>query len=121
MVAVIEGRMTMNLIEFLLPRITEDAAVARDAAPGPWRTDGPAREARVYSVPTGISVAVGWQRDLSHVVRHDPARVLAECEAKRAIMANCDPDFGYGRSILLILAAVYADHPDFDPMWQIRP
>ena len=61
-----------------------------------------------------------------------PARVLAECEAKRRMVderegcANAKDDQGRPASMLLkshagwlrILAAVYADHPDFDPEWR---
>jgi hypothetical protein len=57
--------------------------------------------------------------------RHfNPARVLAEVAAKRAIVEFCrdDPPFiegGYvytGR-VLELLAAPYADHPEYDPAW----
>ena len=61
-----------------------------------------------------------------------PARVLAECKAKRAIVANHDGErssttgdycgFEDGRfeipcPELRHLAAVYASHPDYDPAW----
>lgn len=59
-----------------------------------------------------------------------PSRVLAECEAKRAIVElhapepGQHPDFcGHDLrqlpcSTLRILALPYADHPDFDPAWR---
>ncbi len=80
----------MTITEFLLARIAEDEAVAL-AANGP-------------------SV---------HAARHDPTRVLAECAAKRAIIEQAErSDSGWWESIYVaILAAVYADHPDYDPSW----
>lgn len=57
----------------------------------------------------------------AHIARHDPARVLREVEAKRAIVAltlnltDGDPD---EFSTLRHLAAVYSDHPDYDEAWR---
>ena len=71
---------TMNLDEFLLARIAEDKRVAMDAAgddrQGRWTADA------VGDGPAGPHSA-------EHVVRHDPARVLAECAAKRRIVQAC--------------------------------
>lgn len=85
----------MTLTEFLLARIAEDEAVARSAeerARPPWRaTYGRQVETRddgylvtpedehSYSTDPPDVVAL-------HIARHDPARVLAECEAKRQIV-----------------------------------
>lgn len=70
----------------------------------------------------------------AHIVRHDPARVLAECAAKRAIVELCarhlygelgvpkikDSEWmRWGDPILFALAAVYADHPDYQQEWRI--
>lgn len=63
-----------------------------------------------------------------HVARWDPARVLAECEAKRRIVGEHSRIPGDGinftiaeqdraEDVLLALALPYADHPDFDPAW----
>lgn len=78
-----------------------------------------------------------------HIARWDPARVLAECEAKRArielhtvdhrendtvcyrCMVNCDVQWGssvaqyedWPCTPLRLEAAPYKDHPDFDPSW----
>ena len=50
------------------------------------------------------------------LARHDPARVLAECEAKRQIVQNAqDP----GDDLFVaILALPYADHPDYREEWR---
>ncbi|MFP5370472.1 MAG: DUF6221 family protein [Actinomycetes bacterium] len=71
---------TMSLDEFLLARIAEDRRVAMEAAgadgPGEWTADA------VGDGPAGPG-------SVAHVVRHDPARVLAECSAKRRIVLAC--------------------------------
>ncbi|MDQ0619393.1 DUF6221 family protein [Arthrobacter globiformis] len=64
----------------------------------------------------------------AHVARHDPARVLAECAAKREILDECADVLSHGgweysdtpdlaQSILGSLAAVYADHPEYQQEW----
>jgi len=45
-------------------------------------------------------------------------RVLAECEAKRRIVALCDDYEEPAPSVLLALALPYADHPDYDESWR---
>ena len=108
-----------RLDEFLLARIGEDerlAAAAPEAAPPP-QPDG-------------------------HVSPFDPARVRAECAAKRRIVLSCRelrPDTtilgarpkGLGdfpiaphdqhqlaAVTLALLALPYADHPDYRPEWR---
>lgn len=80
-----------------------------------------------------------------HIARWDPARVLAEVAAKRrqidwayehgeavdaergdchnadAIRAGRCSDRGISaaQDVLQLLAAAYADHPDFDPAWAV--
>lgn len=73
-----------------------------------------------------------------HIARWDPARVLAEVEAKRAIVdllarqtAACPEDdwsvdggietavlADNARYLLRLLVASYAEHPDFDSTWR---
>lgn len=122
----------MTITEFLLARIAEDEAVARAAShDGPrWRHPvdiwGP-----IVTIDDGtdfgeaIAYAEGRPTDDQgeHIARHDPARVLAECEAKRRIVevARYAPEGagGWGfRRTLRALASVHADHPDFDEAWR---
>ena len=115
----------MNLVEFLLARIAEDEAVAREALrewdDGEWR---------------GPSVYDDGVRDVA--VALDPRRVLAECGAKRRIIESVDvltggeksyaermrhtdvEDARYQivRDMLGWLALPYADHPDYDETWR---
>jgi hypothetical protein len=49
-------------------------------------------------------------------------RVLAECEAKQAIIKAFDPqspdlDPYVGRDVIAMLAAVYKDHPEYRQEW----
>lgn len=118
----------MTLTEFLLARIAEDEAAARE-----------------QTATTQSGIALEWERDVDYGERYltiDPARVLAECEAKRRIMealidaeaavATYDTDdpnnppsywqeWGNLHALRLaaeLLALPYADHPDFDPGWK---
>jgi hypothetical protein len=134
----------MTLTEFLLARLAEDEAVAgatRDSHdPLDWTnyTEAPA---------VGLEGPVDGPSGYSSLVI-DPARVLAEVEAKRRIVAmHEDPDcddqrFGpiewelpegqtpvtdgmviasqrvLGCETLAHLASVYADHPDYRDEWR---
>jgi hypothetical protein len=107
----------MEIAEFLLARIAEDEAAAR--------------EGQVAKLPFWVGQIMGRSGSESaprYVNRFNPARVLAECEAKRRIVEELG-DFGDGHvwasgeasraeTALQALASVYADHPDFDPEWK---
>jgi hypothetical protein len=142
---------TMTLTEFLLARIAEDEETARDAAleagvtgfgderrasGAHWvasyhevclrRVEGEPRKKLLEGRALGLSVA-------KHVRTHDPARVLAECEAKRRIVGiHSGPEFGVERrhlcwdslirddkcETLHALALPYADHLDYREEWK---
>ena len=133
-----------GLTSFLLARIAEDEAVAREAGP-----DGGEWSSRYSDDPTchmfgdygwlvsgpGVEVEDSdWGKALAdHIARHDPARVLAECEAKRRIveelaipyiaerrrLMNGQPSWGDEHpELLLWLALPYADHPDYREEWR---
>jgi hypothetical protein len=140
-----------DLATWLLDRIAEDEAVARAARQGTWRDTGTVL-AGVIAVESYDTVAVcnssEWgggeysypataeeAASASHIARHDPARVLAECAAKRRIV---DEHAGGGGSIcsvcadgmwnleraslpcdtLRILALPYAACDGYDPAWR---
>lgn len=145
---------TLTLTAFLLARIADDEAAAQAATPGPWWAEGvwyhsggfPEENAQipwptVGHGRTGADVVAHTARqdgaDAAHIATHDPARVLAQCEALRAAVAlhgdghDC-PALGYiaegeidGRwhlegepcPTLRALAAIWSSHPDFDPSW----
>jgi len=123
-----------NLTEFLLARGAEDEAVARAAEGGAlWE------QSRDPAVITGLTPFDGGVRAsaqsvaiAAHIARHDPARVLAECEAKRELVTNLARVCEDGRcwqcgsanvldlrdAVLLTLASVYSTHPDYRAEWR---
>ncbi len=140
-----------DLVAFLSARLDEDEEVAKAAGPvtGRWCIDS---EGHIQDEETGgggsAYVAVGpWdgpvhERCAIHIARYDPARVLAEVAAKRAILAEhepepwgdphpelsrCAPGHGDGGSgwwttwpciEVRAIAAVYSDHPGYRPEWK---
>lgn len=128
----------MTLTDFLLARIAEDEADAYA-----WDSDAAAQVASMWTGPEpGYATvasrrpASGWFadgreiEDARHVqVLYDPARVLAECAAKRRIVAlhspledeECDPSCGDILDPCWTLAALalpFADHEDYDESWR---
>jgi hypothetical protein len=111
----------VTLTEFLLARIAEDEAVA-EAVPEPLI----ARD--TFDVRFSTFESDHSRADEEFVRRFDPARVLAECVAKRRIVllhgipgdgTFDDPcDYFPGCDTLRILAAVYANHPDYREEWR---
>lgn len=133
----------MDIKEFLLARIAEDEAVAlpfknelgdvrqwqADDIGGVVRTVGPR--------PLGLPDMVGTcsthlEADL--MSRYDPARVLAECAAKRTVIELADDvetiddalmietmswKWETSAKILGALAAVYSTHPDYRQEWAL--
>lgn len=104
----------MTITEFLLARIAEDEALMRDCPHMGCYEDDADPEGMIHGPRC-------------------PARVLAECAAKRAIVelaAKADEiegdlamewpryqDSHIGDRLLAALASVHADHPDYDPSW----
>ena len=136
---------TLTITDFLLARIAEDeAAVYRWDSDGPngavvatlWTGEAPGYTTVAASSVEGVWVADGREVEARHAhILFDPARVLAECKAKREIVELAEEatgldmtvdqdrlcgarDWPYvGDLILAHLAAVYASHPDYDPAW----
>lgn len=142
------GRMTQTppttLVQFLRDRYDEDERVAQVATPGPWRVDSADFAEAIYD-PKNTAVIGGGRwggespvfettEDALHIARHDPARVLADVEAGRSLLAeyeavaemdieDAEPEFAYGRAVGLgiavrLRALPYADHPEFREEWR---
>lgn len=111
----------MNVVEFLEARIDEDEALARECilpenlvpysdsrippvAPEQW-----GNLARNY---------LGGEMG-EHCARHNPLRILAECESKRELLRDSVNWDGYTRNVttLRALALPYSDHPDYKKEW----
>ena len=102
--------MSGDLVTFLRARLDEDeaAATAAEREMGTWGGQRPS-----YA-KLGFDVG-----DLAQTF--NPARVLREVAAKRAIVrSECSP-YPEGHASLSVtlrqLAAVYRDHPDYRPEW----
>lgn len=76
-----------ELVEWLRSVLADDEKAAKAATPGPW-------SARFQDtgavVDPGVAFdreegGVGWE-DAVHIARHDPTAVLADIEAKRAVL-----------------------------------
>ncbi|MFE1321615.1 DUF6221 family protein [Kitasatospora phosalacinea] len=147
---------TTGLVAFLRARLDEDYKLAFEAGNGgpehwkfdpelPWNGDNGPREAivRFNGSALGYVAAVDpvhgkygtW--GARHIARHDPARVLAEVNAKRRILDELldeiderdrtyqveywDHFMGPYRpltdQLLRLLALPYATHPDYRPEW----
>ena len=118
-----------DLTDFLLARIAEDEATARDGEG--WRGRLWNGEWQIIDREDDEVVAtVSHDFEWGHIARHDPARVLAECEAKRRVVERWRlysdaeyPDYegGYASAMDAVLATIalpYADHPDFREEWR---
>lgn len=121
---------TLTLTEFLLARIAEDKASARQIPTAfEWSKGGRewTRVQRHEDMPTNMLI-------LSRVSETAPdPRVLADCNAKRRVIeeANlhgrqnqCYIAWGEGQDcevadvFMAEMAALYADHPDYREEWR---
>jgi hypothetical protein len=136
-----------DIAAFILARLDEDEAAARGVQdnsapwPGRWVVD----DDHAVKTYNGWTIVYG---DLppglaAHMVRNSPARVLREVDAKRAIAAlhkgepsmhhepprperycaACGVDDGWYNvpwpcPTILAVAAIYGDHPDYQPEWK---
>jgi hypothetical protein len=129
-----ESDLGPNLDEFLLARIAEDKRMAAEAvSAGGGREQWSVEDAMLRGVPHGAA---------EHAARYDPARILAECTAKRRMVLACRdsrPDLTFlgarprgmadfpltprdrhqlAALTLALLAVPYADHHDYRPKWR---
>jgi hypothetical protein len=119
----------MTLVEFLEARVVEDEMMAIAATDGAadWHAlyayrdikDG---EGHYVVIADGLYPTVA---QAAHIARHDPARILRQCEAIRLAIAEFLRLDALGdlagrsaaESALRHLGAVHADHPDYDQGW----
>lgn len=129
----------MTLVEFLRARLVEDEQAARATAyslassiEDPWSVRQKDRRDEmswaVYSQGKYLKASELYEADARHIARHDPARVLAEVDAKRRLIAEVwDEREGFptertpgntADTVLRHLALPYAEHPDYDEAWR---
>ncbi len=111
-----------DLAAWLLEQIAEDERVAQAAIARTRRwpaTDAPWVKARAHSDNLGAGIAV---LDHLQATFANPARVLAECAAKRAVVEALDGEWsddriGLERAVHL-LAQPYRDRPGWRDEWR---
>ncbi len=103
----------MDLAKFLAARLDDDEAAAKAAF-------GPGIALNWPALPAAVDVFID---------RYGPLRAVREVEAKRKIVAEAQAvrkllDLTGGEQdryrdwVLRQMAAVWSDHPDFDPAWK---
>lgn len=151
-----------DIVEFINARLDEDEQIANGAEWPSWGVES--RQGKLV-IDTGAG-SMGWkfggpsavfhcddpedgcldyqrtaEQEAAHIIRHDPARVIREVAAKRAILAEHEPDSADSRGrhpcrgcgvdnsggwsvddinecpTLCAVAIAYSDHPNYDPMW----
>ncbi|MFE0651072.1 DUF6221 family protein [Streptomyces sp. NPDC059534] len=123
-----------DLIAFLRARLDEDEQIAR--APHPaflaWEYDASVWQIRDLGNGNELANVLPRRAYGEHIARHDPARVLAEVDAKRELLSCYEAMAAdvlvvtgvesilseYRRVILPGLALPYADHPDYQDAWR---
>lgn len=99
------------LTEFLLARIAEDEAWSQ----GDW----PLQEAPHWGTCSAVEVDGYGDRQWDDCNCGLPARILAECAAKREQVAQIIALRIENGRIARAMATVWADHPDYDPDWRL--
>jgi Family of unknown function (DUF6221) len=116
-----------DLAAFIEARLDEDEAMAKAAyqhGPNPTQPLAPPEGSWWPVVRLMERLGSGTYNDANHIARHDPARVLREVAAKRAIVAEhgrdnfgCQSCQGDQRCPIPFLAAIWSDHPDYRAEW----
>jgi hypothetical protein len=116
---------TSELAAFLTRMLDADEAAAREALTvgKPWTVDGRSVMAQRQDYQWEVA-HVDYTPQATHIARHDPARVLAQVAALRAVVARYEylaehGDFGDGHWVLRHLAAIWASDDTYDPRWRI--
>lgn len=89
-----------EIADFLRTRYAERRALAEAASPGPWHAN--AEHDEVVAVD-GITVAEGFalsgrqlRATVNHIVANDPDDVIADCDAKLALVDEIEPQLDDG-------------------------
>lgn len=136
-----------DLVVFLRARLAEDEQVARGVSTGPnvpekWTAAKYREGVRPWRIDGQCSLVVEavCGPDAAHIARHDPARVLAEVEAKRRVIDRYEAGVALLKAwtaadellsaltvqnaentglewALRLLALPFRNHPDYKPEW----
>jgi hypothetical protein len=141
-----------DLATWLRAQLDEDERIALAASPGPWKPNAEHDEVLAVDderVADGFALSGNQLRaTVDHIVCWDPARVLAEVDAKRRVLDLHAPFTDYAGRIrcehctelchsrsglgcedpadaihpcrtVLLLSLPYGDRPGFDPRWAL--
>lgn len=133
----------LDIVAFLTEQYDADEAIARDASnlqedsENGWgsipRPDVGTRGAATITPHIGLLYE---SESVAHVVRFNPARVLADIAAKRELLlwheedryrvgrcSNCHTNLGQSHlwpcHVVKLLAAPYAGQPGYNPAWAV--
>lgn len=134
--------MTDGLIEFVRARLDGHERLARECPFTEWEASGPSPGETYLVGRSGPRSAAHLAKpvtfhdptaaSLRHAAHHDPAHVLRQVQAHRAILDAYEQReaeslhprgevFGYHATGLLLamrhLASIWSDHPDFQQEW----
>lgn len=131
----------MTIVEFIEARIAEDEQAAKDATEAPWNLRLSESDDKILT-ESGHTLIYGasykevvlevYENDLLHMSRHDPARVLRQCEALRRILDDYKRYLAEERRrfngwvtekdspITLAIASIWLDHPDYREDWSAQ-
>lgn len=110
-----------DLIAFLHARLDEDTEAARRAGDSSRQIGETGVIVATEGDRAEECASANWAGIAEHIVRHDPARVLAEIDAKRRTLIRCEEALlaanpmliHFAKQSLLDLARPYAGHPDY--------
>lgn len=126
----------MDLVTWLREQIDEDERLALLASPGPWHLNAEQDEVVAVDdiqVADAFALSSNQQRNTArHIALHDPARVLRQVKAYRAIVDALAVDLGAASGeveasalgdelgqwikatgIVRLLASTYSDRPGY--------
>lgn len=124
-----------ELLVWLRAQLDEDARIAKaacwDDQSDVWTARPPRERYERYIIADylddGVVVVTPENADADgvgqHVAEHDPARVLREVEAKRAILRELplknwhEPCISLLQLVLALMAAPYSDRPGYQEGW----
>lgn len=121
----------MEIEEFIAARLAEDEQIANESGglsfPVWFASAEPNRPhdgVPVYERGTGSSAVARvrpFGQAAAHIALHDPARELRQIKATRELIALfADNSYAHTAAlndVLLAVASVWADHPDYRPEW----
>lgn len=126
--------MSLTPTAWLLAQIAADEAAAQAASPGPWHANPESDEVlAVDDITVCDAFALSGPQlraTTTHIATHDPARVLAQCAAFRAIVelhepgggawctSACESESPAGCGTLRALAGIFADRDGWQEAWR---